>query len=309
MGRADDTARPSGPSAPGRVGPCPSSAARRLFRPQRVAGRRHVRPVPGRSRLGQRQLAGVLRRLPARPGARSPAPGHDRLRRCPPPPPPRPRHRPGSARQARRPWCCGARPPASPPTWRPAWASRRPPACARCRPSCSRSTGRSSTTTWPAPRAPRSASPISSATPWCGRCTTCPPSTPPSSTTPTERARPAWSATTTSVSDWPSTWRRATAPGPCWCRASRTPTPSTSGPSWWPTRTWSARSTPTRSPPTTSPGPRSRSPTRARSAPCSRCPGSCRDRAPSSAWARSATRPGSRRPTPACWPSSGWARW
>ena len=39
-----------------------------LFRPQCVAGRRHVRPLPGRSELGQRQLARVLRRLPARPG-------------------------------------------------------------------------------------------------------------------------------------------------------------------------------------------------------------------------------------------------
>ena len=42
----------------------------RLVRPQCVAGRRHVRPLPGRPQLGQRQLAGVLRRLPARPRAR-----------------------------------------------------------------------------------------------------------------------------------------------------------------------------------------------------------------------------------------------
>ena len=41
--------------------------SRRLLRPQRMAGRRHVRPLPGRSRVGQRELAGVLRRLPPGP--------------------------------------------------------------------------------------------------------------------------------------------------------------------------------------------------------------------------------------------------
>ena len=62
-------------------------------------------------------------------------------------------------------------------------------------------------------------------------------------------------------------------------RASRTPTPSTSGLLGAPTRSSSARSAPTSSPPTTSPAPPSPSPTPARSAPCSRCPGSCRARA------------------------------
>ena len=47
---------------------------RGLVRPQCLAGRRHVRPLPGRSRLGQRQLAGVLRRLPARSRSRAPTP-------------------------------------------------------------------------------------------------------------------------------------------------------------------------------------------------------------------------------------------
>ena len=38
-----------------------------LFRPQRVAGGRHVRPFPGRSVLGERELARVFRRLPGGP--------------------------------------------------------------------------------------------------------------------------------------------------------------------------------------------------------------------------------------------------
>ena len=104
------------------------------------------------------------------------------------------------------------------------------------------------------------------------------------------------SATRTSVSASPSTSRRPTA-APCSCRASRTPTRSTSGASGRPTTTSSARSATTSSPPTTSPGSPSASPTPAPSAPCSRCPGSCRARASSSASGRSTTRPSSRAPT------------
>ena len=76
MGRADAT-RPAHETRSPPVGLTHDPVRRRgrLVRPQCLAGRRHVRPLPGRSRLGQRQLAGVLRRLPARPGPRPAAPG------------------------------------------------------------------------------------------------------------------------------------------------------------------------------------------------------------------------------------------
>ena len=139
--------RPGDPIAAGRVGPWTRSVARGLVRPQCVAGRRHVRPFPGRSRLGQRQLAGVLRRLPAGAGARPPAPGAG------PSPAETGESAPGAGlaaaapaaprirrRGARRPPRCAARPPGSWPTWRPACRCPPPPACAPCRPGSSRST-------------------------------------------------------------------------------------------------------------------------------------------------------------------------
>ena len=63
--------------------------------------------------------------------------------------PRRSEHRRRGARAGARP--SGARPAGSWPTWRPAWASRPPPASGWCRPSFSRSTARSSTTSWPGP--------------------------------------------------------------------------------------------------------------------------------------------------------------
>ena len=132
-------------------------------------------------------------------------------------------------------------------TWRRRWRCPRPPACARCRPSCSRSTGPSSTSTWPGPRGRRSASPISSATPWCGRSRPCPRSTPPSSPDVDGTGKPGvvrhdhvglGLAVDVEKSDGTRTLLvpvdRAT------------PRLSTSGPSWSPTRTWCARSTPRR---------------------------------------------------------------
>ena len=144
-------------------------------RAQRVARRRDVRAVPRRPGVGERDLAGVLRRLPAqaavavpppapapapRPAAdaRAAGPAAARRRRPAAPAPPRRRRRPRSASRS------AARAPASSPTWRPASASRRPRASATSRPSCSRSTAGSSTATSGAPAAARSASPTSSGT-------------------------------------------------------------------------------------------------------------------------------------------------
>ena len=161
-------------------------------RAERVARRRDVRAVPRRPDVGERELAGVLRRLPQRdarprrppppaptPGAadaRGPTPARPRPaaaaadRAAPPPATPR-----AGADGRSTPSRCAAPPPASSPTWRRASPSRRPRASARSRPSCSRSTARSSTATWAAPGAARSASPTSSATPSCGPSpTTCP---------------------------------------------------------------------------------------------------------------------------------------
>src|ERR1700689_532953 len=68
MGRADAT-RTAHETRPPPVGLThdPVRRCRRLVRPQRLAGRRYVRPLPGRSRLARRPLAGGLRRQRARP--------------------------------------------------------------------------------------------------------------------------------------------------------------------------------------------------------------------------------------------------
>ena len=77
MGRADATRTAHQPRPPP-VGLAhdPVRRRRRLVWPQCVAGRRHVRPLPGRSGLGQRELARVLRRLSAGAGSPPPEPGH-----------------------------------------------------------------------------------------------------------------------------------------------------------------------------------------------------------------------------------------
>ena len=117
--------------------------------------------------LGERELAGVLRRLPARASAApAPGPGQPSDRRLRPhrargrggrtasPTPATPTAGAPPRASARRAAAddaattepaaspCAVRPPSSSPTWRPASRCRRPPASARCRPSCSRSTAR-----------------------------------------------------------------------------------------------------------------------------------------------------------------------
>ena len=127
--------------------------------------------------LGERELAGLLRRLPPRrrpAGGRPPTPPPRRGAPAAPaaPPPRRGRAAPVAAagRAARRARSAGP-PPASSPTWRRASRSRPPRASAASRPSCSRSTAGSSTATSAAPAAGRCPSPTSSATPSCGRST------------------------------------------------------------------------------------------------------------------------------------------
>ncbi len=129
MGSGDDTALPQLRRAPpvGWVyGTVRGSSG--LIRPQCVAGGRHVRPLSGRSVLGQRQLARVLRRLPGHPRSGTPGgSGRGRRGRAPAPrrPPRRPRGSAGrpagrQARARRRRSSSGGPPAASWPTWRPA---------------------------------------------------------------------------------------------------------------------------------------------------------------------------------------------
>ena len=157
-----------------------SPARRGRVRAQCLAGRRHVRGVPKRPLVGERELARVLRRL-RRPAARPPPRRRRRGATEPFRPRPRPRHAARRHRSPRRPhplpcphrapapapadghgdaggcpgaphrrarreraatWRrCGARRRASPRTWRRRCRSPPPRACARSRPSSSRSTG------------------------------------------------------------------------------------------------------------------------------------------------------------------------
>ena len=140
------------------------------LRGELLARRGDVRAIPIRSRVGQRDLAGVLLRLQAAIP----------LRRQLPPQPSRPASRPPAAtpaqpdrhgvacRSGRKSAIRSAAPvPRSPPTWSAACRCRPRPASATSRPSCSRSTARSSTATAAAAARARSASPTSSVTPSC----------------------------------------------------------------------------------------------------------------------------------------------
>ncbi len=267
-------------------------------RAERVARRRDVRAVPGRPVVGQRELAGVLRRLQrdiAAPAAGAGRQRRPRRRRPRPRPSRRRRGRGGRSREpapatARRRRRCAAPPPGSSPTWRPASTSRPPPASARSRPSSSRSTARSSTATWAAPVAGRSASPTSSATPSCGPSPTTSPVMNRTFVT-GDDGKPAV-VTNPDVNlglavDQEKSDGSRTLLVPVIKGADKLDFRAFSGP----TRTSSARSARTSSAPTTSPAPPSPSRTRAPSAPSSRCPGSCRARASSSASAASTTRP------------------
>ena len=151
---------------------------------QRLARRRDVRAVPGRSRLGERELAGVLRRLPL-DAARSPRPR--RRAAAPPPapppppaapPPPAPHRRAGPAPPRRPPRPPAAEPPASR-SAAPARVDRRQHGAQPRRPDGHQLPQRAGQAARGQPqghqRLPRphrararSASPTSSATPSCG---------------------------------------------------------------------------------------------------------------------------------------------
>ena len=266
--------------------------------------------------VGERELAGVLRRLPQRRRRRPPTPR--RRRRRPAAPAASRRRRARSPRRRRR-----SRSPSRPPATAPApkveaaaaaaEAVEPEPlrgAAARIVANMEASLEVPTATSFrevpakllevnrqvingylAAPAAARSASPTSSATRSCGPS----PTTMPVMNSHVQRPTPTASPGRPQRARQPRhrRRRREVRRQPHAARAGHqgAPTRSTSAASAAPTRTSSARSAPTSSPPTTSPAPPSRSPTPAPSAPCSRCPGSCRARASSSASAASTTRP------------------